>query len=137
MTEAKVFEKIRKVLIADEILNGYVGKRVYASHISTITKPKYPAVSLFLLSSGANFSVPTMSSMSIQIDLWMQATDYDTEDLLTCLYRVRALLHRCNLTDPTMDVLVQQCLERSVGNIMFEKENNLYHLPIIYEVVAI
>ena len=135
--EEKIFEKIRKVLIVDNILKEYVGTRVYSSHISSIVQPKYPAISLFLVNSKADFAMPDVVSMSIQVDIWMQATDYNIEDVLTCMGRVRALLHRANLTDKDIGLTVGQIFESSAGGMMYEADTGLRHLPLRYEATTL
>ncbi len=136
--EEKVFEKLRKVLIADDIINGYIESRVYLDHPSTIKEPKYPAISFSLVQASAGVSVITQSAMEIQIDVWLDSNKYTKEDLLTIQGRIRALLHRQNLSDATIDNLItQQILEALVGPVMYEQDTNLLHLPLRYSVVAI
>ena len=135
-SEEKVFEKIRKTLLADVELKKYVGARVYASHISSISQPKFPAISLFLVGSKADFSIPTVISISIQVDIWMSAVDHNIEDVLTCMGRVRALLHRGNLTDKDIGLTVGQIFESSAGGILFEEDTGLRHQPLRYELVV-
>jgi len=136
--EEKVFEKLRKVLIADSIIDGYVERRVYLDHPSTIKEPKYPAISFSLIQSSADVSVITQASMEIQIDVWLDNNKHTNEDLLTIQRRVRALLHRQSLSDTSIDnLIVQQILEVLVGPVMYEQDTNLLHLPMRYSVVAI
>ena len=136
--EEKVFEKLRKVLIADSIIDSYVERRVYLDHPSTIKEPKYPAISFSLIQSSADVSVITQASMEIQIDIWLDSNKHTNEDLLVIQRRVRALLHRQSLSDTTIDnLIVQQILEALVGPVMYEQDTNLLHLPIRYSVVAI
>jgi len=136
--EEKVFEKLRNVLIADTTINDYVEGRVYLDHPSTIKEPKYPAISFSIIQSAPGISVVTQASIEIQIDIWLDSNKYTTEDLLTIQGRVRALLHRQNLSDTTIDnLIVQQILEVLVGPVMYEDDTDLLHLPIRYSMVAI
>lgn len=136
--EEKVFEKIRNVLLADSTIDGYVEGRVYVDHPSTIDEPKYPAISLFFIQTSADVAVITQASMEIQIDVWLDSTRYTTEDILIIQRRIRALLHRQNLSDSSIDnLIVQQILEALIGPVMYEQDTNLLHLPIRYNVVAI
>ena len=136
--EEKIFEKLRKVLIADSTIDSYVERRVYLDHPSTIKEPKYPAISFFFVQTSAEISVITQSTMEIQIDIWMDSNKHTTEDVLIIQRRVRALLHRQNLSDTSIDnLIVQQILEAIVGPVMYEQDTNLLHLPIRYNVVAI
>ncbi len=136
--EEKLFEKLRKVLIADSIINGYVEKRVYLTHPSTIKEPKYPAISMFYVQTSADVSVITQAAMEIQFDVWLDGNKHTNEDLLIIQRRIRALLHRQNLSDTSIDnLIVQQSLEAIVGPPMYEQDTDLLHLPLRYNMVAI
>ena len=135
--EEKVLEKLRNVLIADSDINGYVEGRVYLDHPSTIGEPKYPAISFSMIQSAADVSVPTQSSIEIQIDIWLDSTGYSSQDLLILHRKIRSLLHRANLSDTTLDLLAQMTLESLVGPVMYEEDTKLLHLPLRYRVVAI
>jgi len=134
--EEKIFEKIRAVLIADSVLNGYTNKRVYCSHISTITNAEYPAISLHLINSVLRTNVPTMADIIIQHDIWIPSKNYTSKDIFICAGRVRALLHGQFLTDSILDLKVFKFFESNDSKnlqIMFEPDTQLYHLPMIYE----
>lgn len=135
--EAKVLEKLRKVLTDNADIKKYVKDRVYDSHISSIAQPKYPAISLTLLPGMATTEVPEMINLSIQIDLWFEATTHTWGQVLDCYQKVRQLLHRQNLTDNTIGVTIGQIFESAIGPQMFERDTHLYHLPARYAVVAI
>lgn len=134
--EEKVIEKIRNTLMADSTIDGYVEKRIYASHISSISQSKYPAISLFLLPSQKYFALRGYVNVNIQIDIWLPAGDYDTSDLLAIQERIRALLDRQNLTDTTIDVDVAQSVELESGPFMYEEDTSLLHYPSRYNMVA-
>lgn len=134
MIADKIFTKIRELFIADSILAGIVGTRVYTSHISSITSPIYPAISLFLIGAKTNFACPEISSASIQIDIWIPSNNYNKDKVYDVVDRVRAVLNRQKITDSNVTFL--QCIEHSVGPEMYESEKELYHLPMRYEVVA-
>lgn len=134
--EEKVIEKFRKVLIADSTLNGYFEKRVYGSHISTLSNAAFPAASLHLLSSSSSFANRTFVQITIQIDSWFPSDLYNMTQVLTAIERVRTLLDRQNLTDATIGVKVGSCVEISNGPIMIEEDTKLIHYPQIYQVVA-
>lgn len=136
--EEKVFEKLRNVLLADTTIDRYVEGRVYIDHPSTIKEPKYPAITFALVQGSAEVSVPTQASMEIQIDVWLDSNKHTNEDSLIIQRRVRALLHRQNLSDKSIDnLIVQQILEALVGPFMYEQDTDLLHLPLRYNVVAI
>jgi len=137
MVEAKVFEKIRKVLVADATIKTYVEDRVYTSHISTIVSPKYPAISLFLLPSAARKDVIAMVDMTLQLDLWFTAEKWTVDDMMTCYARVRALLHRQPLSDTTIGVKIMIIEETGVGSMFYDEDIKGYHLPARYRAVAI
>jgi len=135
--ESNVFEKIRKVLIADATLNRYVNKRVYASHPSTIAQPKFPAISLFLLESAENESIHSAIDMRIQIDIWASNKDYNVKDMFDIKQRIRDLLHKQDLTDSAVDVVFHNITEQQGSPLMHEYDTNLYHLGVRFKVRAV
>jgi hypothetical protein len=137
MVEAKVFEKIRKVLIADATIKGYVEDRVYTAHISSIESPKYPAISLFLLPGQARKDVIAMVEMNLQIDLWFDSGKHTIDDAMECCGRIRELLHRQPLSDASIGVKVISIEESMVGPIMYDADIPGHHLPVRFRAVAI
>ena len=137
IAEEKVFEKLRKVLIADATINGYVEGRVYLSHPATIKEPKYPAISLFLVQSTPDVSVITQAAMEIQIDVWLDGNRQTGEDILIVKRRLRELLHRQDLSDTDLDLKVMQSLGGITGPMMYENDTDLLHLPARYNITAI
>jgi len=135
--EEKVVEKVRKILIADSTINGYVNKRIYASHISSITEPKFPAISLFVLPSQKLFDVRGYVNVNIQIDAWLPSNDYDASDIFAIQNRIRALLDRQNLTDSDVGLTVAQSIELESGPFMHESDTELFHYPSRYNMVAL
>ncbi len=134
--EEKVIRKIVNLLRADSVINNYMSGRVYASHISTIKEPTFPAISLFLLYSTAQFSPPNQVEMTIQIDAWLPQKDYQQTDVLTIHRKLREVLHRQNLTDKTFSLIVSECIEKNAGPLMFEEDTAIYHYPVSYLVRA-
>ncbi|MBI4708245.1 MAG: hypothetical protein HY761_10045 [Candidatus Omnitrophica bacterium] len=137
MVEAKVFEKIRQILINDNTVAGYVSDRVYTEHISSITDPVYPAISLHLLPGKAKINVPTMVEMVFQIDLWFPSGQWTADDVYACYGRIRTLLHRENTKDTSIGVTIMNISEAGVGPMMYDEAVAGYHLPVRYNVVAI
>ena len=137
IAEEKVFEKLRKVLIADATINGYVQGRVYLSHPSSIKEPQYPAISLFLVQSTPDVSVITQAAMEIQIDVWLDGNRQTGEDILIIKRRLRELLHRQDLSDTDLDLKVMQSLGGITGPMMYEDDTDLLHLPARYNITAI
>lgn len=135
--EEKVIEKIRKILIADSTIFGYVKNRVYLAHISSIAEPLYPAMSIHLLSADTEFSAPDIVLVAVQIDAWLPSNQYDGADVLTVARRVRALLHRKDLIDSTIGLDSGEMVERSSGPMMYEQDAFLYHYPQRYTVRGI
>ena len=135
MTEERIFESIRSVLTADETLRGIVGARVYLDHVSRERGPEYPCISLFMLSSKARFECPEVVECSVQIDVWLPADSLDKEAAFTCAGRVRALLHRQKICQTGVTFI--SCIEAAVGPFMYERDANLMHLPLRYEVMAV
>lgn len=135
--ELKVLEKIRKVLIDNADIKAYVEDRIYTAHISTIAQPKYPAISIMFLPGQARTEVPDMANIALQLDLWFEATTHNWDQVLDCYNRVRQLLHRQNLTDSTIGIIIEQIFEAVIGPQMFEQDTQLHHLPARYEIVAI
>lgn len=134
--EERVIEKIRNLLIADATVINYTQQRVYASHISSIKEPKYPAVSIHLLFSKNVFSNPEYVEMTLQIDSWFPATKYDLADVMTLHRKIRDNIHRMNLTDTTIGVKVAQSIEILSGPLMHEEDTDLFHYPTQYQIVA-
>ena len=135
-SEEKALEKIRKVLIADPTIIQYCSTRVYASHISSIVEPKYPAISLFMMSSRVLHPLDEIVNVRIQIDAWFPSSEYNTTDIFNCLERVRALLHKQNLTDTLIGLVSYQSLQSESGPLMHEDETELFHLPSVFELVV-
>lgn len=134
--EQKAIEKIVKVLVDDSTLAGYVAGRVYASHISTIQDPAYPAISVYLASSRSVFSAPGMVEMSLQIDCWLPAKTHDMNDVLNVHKQIRALLDRAMLSDTRIGVVIAKCNEINGGPLMYEEDTDLFHYPVEYSVTA-
>lgn len=134
--EEKVIEKIRKVLIADATLEPYLNTRVYASHISSILEPKFPAVSIFQLPSRQWDRVPEVYQVRLQIDAWFPSDAYNMTDIYAILDRIRALLHRQDLTDIDIGVVVYNSAQVESGPLLYEEETQLLHLPALFEMVA-
>lgn len=135
--EEKVIEKIRKILIADSTIFGYVKNRVYLAHISSITEPIYPAISLHISAADVDYSAPDVVRVGVQIDAWMPSNQYDGADLLTIARRVRALLHRKDLIDTDIGLNSGEMVERGSGPVMYENDTSLYHYPQQYTVRGI
>lgn len=134
--EEKVIQKIVTVLAADAVIKNYTGGRVYDSHISSIAEPKFPAISLFLLSSKALFSPPNQVDMVIQIDAWLPNKDFTDRDLKVIHRKIREKLHRQFLSDTSLNLIVSQCIEDNAGPLMYEEDTSLYHYPVSYSVRA-
>lgn len=135
MVEANVLAKIRAVLIADATVNSYVSTRVYAEHISSVTKPIYPAISMTLMPGQARTDVPEMVNMVFQLDLWFPIDRYTVDDVLTCYNRMRALLHRQVFTDATVKIM--QLFESTIGQIIYDRDANSHHFPVRYAAAAV
>ncbi len=93
---------------------------------------------MFYVQTSAEVSVITQASMEIQFDVWLDSNKHTNEDLLIIQRRIRALIHRQNLSDTSIDnLIVQQSLEAIVGPVMYEQDTDLLHLPLRYNMVAI
>jgi hypothetical protein len=137
MVEAKVIEKIRNVLKADSTIKGLVADRIYASHISSVERPTYPAISITLLPGQARTNIPEMVNMVLQIDLWFPADSFTSDQVCACYDRVRALLHRQALSDTTIGIKIEQFIESAVGPLLFDEASSCLHLPARFNAVAI
>jgi len=135
--EQMALEKIRKILIADSTIKGYASDRVYASHISSIDNPVYPAISQTVIHSAPRIAVSDMVDATIQIDLWFESGTSEVDMVLECGKRVRDLLHLQNLTDSAIGVTVGRIAEVSAGPMIFEEDTKLFHWPIRYSLVAL
>lgn len=130
--EEKVITSVRKILVNDPSVNGLVQTNIYASHISSITKPIYPAVSLHLLSSpGADYDAIGYKEVNLQIDGWFPSQQYDLSTILNLAERLRALLHRQMITDAVIGISGAG-FEKTVGQLMVEEDTKLMHLPLFY-----
>lgn len=134
--ELKLLEKIRKVLIADATIKGYVSDRVYASHISSINDPVYPAISETIISSPPRTEVLGMADITVQVDLWFKASESEIDTVLECAKRVRDLLHLQELTDSDIGITVGKVRETSAGPMLHEEDTGLYHWPVRYTAVC-
>lgn len=132
--ELNVLAKIRSLLIADSTISGYVGTRVYASHISSVDEPVYPAISLHLFAGQARFEAPALANVNVQIDLWFPSAEYTVDDIFTCYAAIRAILHRGDISDST--VTFMQIIETGLGSMMYDQDIKAHHLPSNYTVVA-
>ena len=137
MVEAKVIEKIRNVLKADATIKSYVQDRVYASHISSVARPEYPAISITMLPGQAKTNIPAMVNMALQIDLWFPGDSYTSDQVCSCYDQIRSLLHRQALSDTTIGVVIQQFFESAIGPLMWDEASSCLHLPARYNAVAI
>ena len=117
-----VREKIRKMLIADSVISGYVDTRVYTAHISSIEKPAYPAISMFLSRSNAWFNVPAMVNMEFQLDFFFPSDLYSEDDVFTAFSRVRSILNVQQIRDADIGVTIAQIIEGGPGPMMYENE---------------
>ena len=135
--EIKMLQKIRKVLISDSTIKGYVADRVYTAHVSSVDRPVYPAISLHLIPGQASISAPDMVEMMIQVDLWFPTKDFDVDQVLTCYQKVRDLLHRQDLTDKSMNLIVGRITEITPGPMMYDEDAKCHHRPGRFSVVAI
>lgn len=134
--EEKVLSKVRRILINDASLSAIISTNVYASHISSIDKPVYPAISLFVLSGGgAIFEANGFVNVNLQIDTWLPRALFNTSDILKAQDRIRSLLHRQSLADKTIPV-AGFGVEQHVGPVMVEGDTKLIHLPLIYKFTA-
>ena len=131
-----VFEVIRKTLLANSDVVAYLKDHMHVSHITTVDNPVYPALSMTLLPASPDFAVPTMESMSIQLDLWFKSADYSWDDVFQCHADIKSALHRQRLSDTDIGITIGQIYESLTGPQMYEQDTGLMHLPIRYEVVA-
>ena len=137
MVEQKVIEKVRRTLLDDADIKGYIGDRVYAAHVSTISSPKYPAISLTLMPGQARTDVPEMVNMTFRVDLWFPSADYTVDDVMKCYARIRILLHKVRLSDTEIGVKIMQIRESGIGPMLYDIDMAGHHLPARYAVVCI
>lgn len=137
LVEAKVIEKVRRTLLDDADIKGYVGDRIYSAHISTISNPIYPAISLTLLPGQARTDVPEMVNMVFQLDIWFPSAEYTVDDVMKCYARVRYLLHRQNLSDTEIGIKIMQIKESDIGPMLYDIDMAGHHLPARFSVVAL
>jgi hypothetical protein len=129
--EEKFVSKIQSVLAADSTIAGYVKGNIYASHISSIDEPVFPCISIHILLVNPRFESPDSISISVQIDAWMKFSNSTQADIAAMTQRIRSLLHRANLSDKTLSLVVGQCLCAMSGGLMYEEDTDLQHFPTI------
>lgn len=134
--EERVIEKVRAVLAADDTIVNYTKSRIFASHPATIEAPKFPCVSLHLLDSLTVYEGTGYVQMTLQIDSWLPASQFDMADALTLHRKIRENLHRQNLSDSTIGVKVASASERLAGPLLYEEDTDLLHYPVQYTIVA-
>lgn len=134
--EQKIIEKIRKLLIADSTIQGYVKNRVYSTHISTQESPEFPAISLHILTVTPYFVNREFYIINVQIDFWMLKGKHDLSEILEMRERVSALLDRQDLRDSDLSLDIGVSEETNAGPVMGDLAKELIHYPIIYRFVA-
>lgn len=136
--EAKIIEKIRKTIISDPTLigMGFGSKSVYASHISSIVQPNNPCLSIFIISSSIQIPLESVVKIRLQIDAWFASDRFTTKDIFDCMERLRALLNMQNLTDTQLSLLSYSSREVENGPLLYEEDTQLFHLPVIYEMLV-
>lgn len=133
--EQKVITKVRAMLLADATVTGYTDARIYPSHISTVDKPIYPAMSIHLLPSAAKFAEVGFSDVTLQIDAWLPQSLYSFKDTQIVHDRIRALFQRQKINDATIGVYGYG-YEINIGPFMVEEDTKILHLPAIYRFTA-
>lgn len=135
MIEAEVLKKIRATLIGDATVQGYVSTRVYAEHISAVSSPVFPAISMMLFPGQARTEVPDMVNFVFQLDLWFPVNTHTIDQVLACYGRIRTLLHRQVFDDA--NVKIKLLTETAIGPVMYDETIDCRHLPVRYAGVAI
>jgi hypothetical protein len=135
-TEEKVIQKVVDLLSANATINGYVSSRVYASHISSIAKPTFPCLSVHLALSKSEFSPYGIVNVTLQIDTWLPASQNNMNDVLNIHEAIRSELYREVLSDTTLGLIVMQSNEINGGPLLYEEDEDLFHYPVIYFMVA-
>jgi hypothetical protein len=132
--EAKVVVKVRSVLLANATVAGMVGTRVFDSHVSTVSDPVYPCVSLHALDGSAIGVGPNLVRFSLQVDLWFPADEQAKSRLYDCADAVRRALHWYGVNDGTVAILGM--VEQPGGAVLYESERALWHLAKRFDVFA-
>lgn len=135
--EQKLIEKIIDVLVSDATVLAKTEGRVYASHISTVQDPSFPAISIHIEEGTPRFECSELVDISFQIDGWFPRKTTDMSEVMEINQVIRGLLNRANLTDTTIGVKVMQIIEESSGPLMHESDTDLFHYPKRYRAVII
>lgn len=135
--EEKILEKIRKTLLADTIINDLVETRIYPAHISLIPKAIFPAISIHIMQADKRFSEAEVVDVFLQIDSWFPVSNFNHGTIYDVQQQIRNLLHRQNLSDTTIGLIMMQSMESSSGPMLVDPNSKLYHYPTRYRMAGI
>ena len=133
--EEKVIASVRRILLSDSAMTALVSTSIYASHISSINKPVYPAISIHLLSSNPSYDAIGYVDVDLQIDAWFPSQQYDMTHLMNLKDALRNDLQRALISDKSIPV-VGFGYEIKTGSVQVEEDTRLLHLPVIYTFTA-
>jgi hypothetical protein len=137
----KVIQKMIAMLVATTDVTSYVpAAQIYLGHISTISDPKFPAITFHLLSAkGALDSPGFIMDINVQVDLWFKAAGKSGavwDDVFTCYQAVLNTLHRNGGYDKTIGSNIVGITNYMEGPQMWEEERMLMHWPSRFSVIV-
>lgn len=124
--------KLVDALSVDNDIRAYTKGRVYASHISSIQEPTFPAISIFIRFSKARFESPNSIDLDFQVDCWFPTKGYTQDEMLKMLQRIREIVHRGNFSGVKATVY-----ESGNGPVLYEEDSDLFHFPVIFKAVVL
>lgn len=134
----KTVAKLISVLTGVSDISNVVGTRVYGSHLSTIQAPTFPAISMHLLDGSRFVDQAGIETFIIQMDIWMNskgASPKVWDDVWQLAADVQAALHGESFVAAAVRILKVSSIGQ--GQMMYEPEGDLLHLPMRWNVRAV
>ena len=117
---------IRNRMINESNIVNLISDRIYPSHISTITNPIFPLITMSRISGGTN-AAHTATDIIQQIDVWSK----DGYDELWKIYSEINKLINLQIFD-----CIIFCKETNVSDDLYEEDTQTYHLSARYRIIA-
>ena len=123
---------LRNKMLQNDNLTAFVGTRIYPNHISIVSNPVFPLITLSRVSGGVNED-HISSKIYHQIDVWCKDIgDIAGYDLLWSIYN--EVRNSINLKTDMSDI--QLCKEYDVNDNLYESDTETYHLSARYQIIT-
>jgi hypothetical protein len=143
---ARVIEKIIAKLKTVSDITSRVGSganaRIYGAHISTVVDAAFPAISIMVSSGARAVTEGGMTTLSLQIDIWMKGAgqggkDGATwDDVMEVQQAISNELHRNGGWDNTIGIKIFEITNTLEGPQMYETADGVLHYPSRWRVRA-